>query len=251
MVVKNSLPLTCLLAVSLVALGACQPTRDQNAPPGLPTIDISSSAGFPLDAHLEIADIAAGSIAFDALFDAGDSLFHTPYQGPDGVGVARLPDGTPVARFATVPPGGGAPAPISSQSCGECHFRSASGPASQNVAGDPDEDGQGPFNTRNTTSLFGDGILQMLAWEMTEELQEIRDQTIAAAGEAPGTPVEKALVAKGVDYGTLVATAGADGEVDLDLSRRQGIDPDLVVRPLGWKGNVTNLRPMSLAPRRS
>jgi hypothetical protein len=55
---------------------------------------------------------------------------------------------------------------ISSQSCGECHnmpVAAAAGLATTNRVGDPNEDGLPPFNTRSTTSLFGDAVVQLLA----------------------------------------------------------------------------------------
>ena len=161
----------------------------------IPTIDLSGGPAFPLDAHLESADIAAGKYTFDELFEAGAELFHTPYNGLDGVGIARLPDGSPLARFSVPPTGGKGGGMVSSQSCGECHnmpHAAAAGLASTNRAGDPDRDGLPPFIERATTSLWGDGIVQLLAQEITEDLQAVRDEAGSAAGRTPGTPVEGA-----------------------------------------------------------
>ena len=95
---------------------------------------------------------------------------------------------------------------------------------------------------RNTTSLFGNGILQLLAQEMTEDLQALREEAIAAAKKQPGRRVERSLTTKGVDFGTIAATTSQDGAVTLDASGRRGVDPDLVVRPMGWKGHITTVR---------
>jgi CxxC motif-containing protein (DUF1111 family) len=65
----------------------------------------------------------------------------------------------------------------------------------------------------------------------------------AAAGErarAEGHRVEQALTAKGVSFGRIAAEP--DGR--LDTRALEGIDPDLTVRPFGWKGHQATLRDM-------
>lgn len=231
-------------SIAILVAAGCETAVDEAAA-DLPTVDLSAGPAFPLEAHLESSEIAAGALTFEQLFEAGEALFHVPFNGLDGVGGARLPDGSPIARFSVVPPGGGFGGMLSSQSCGECHatpFAAAAGLATTNRVGDPDDDGLPPFNTRSTTSLFGDGIVQLLAQEITEDLHAIRDAAAKEAGGSPGTPVRKALVSKGLDYGAIVATADAAGEVAFDLAGVRGVDPDLVVRPIGWKGDGPTVR---------
>jgi len=213
----------------------------------LPVIDLEE--GPALASHLEQRDIAAGAVSFERLFAAGDRLFHTAYNGLDGVGAMRTAGGTSLPRFSVGPVGGGQPIAVSAQACGDCHavpFAAGAGHAHTRVLTDPDTDGKAPFNARATTSLHGDGLLQLLAQEMTEELQAARDAAAAEARRGPGTPVRRALAAKGVDFGHVVATAAAD-EVAFDHSGVVGVDPDLVVRPFGWKGFVPVLRGFVLA----
>jgi len=230
------------LSLGILAAARCESRADRTEPE-LPIIDLSAGPAFPLEGgHLESSSIASGEMTFQQLFDAGEALFHTPFNGLDGVGVARLRDGSTIARFSVAPAGGGM---ISSQSCGECHnmpFAAAAGLATTNRVGDPDEDGLPPFNTRSTTSLFGDAIVQLLAQEITEDLHSIRDDAAREAGESPGTPIRRSLTSKGIDYGTIVATADAEGEVTFDLTAVRGVDSDLVVRPIGWKGDVATVR---------
>jgi hypothetical protein len=231
----------------LVALVGCtvQVNGEHGGGGDLPTVDLSGGPAFPLDGHLESEEIASGSMTFKELFDAGSELFHTPYNGLDGVGGFRLPKGGTIHRFSVPPTGSGGGGMLSSQSCGECHnlpFDAGAGLASTNRAGDPDKDGMPPFNTRATSSLWGNGIVQLLAQEITEELQSIRDDAASEAKGSPGTAIKRELTSKGISYGVIVATADASGEVGFDLSGVEGVDPDLVVRPIGWKGNGAIVR---------
>ena len=82
----------------------------------LPAIALREAPAFPLPAHVESSEIAAGAYTFARLFAAGDALFHTSFNGLDGVGSAVRKDGSKVSRFA--PPGPRGPG---SQACGECH----------------------------------------------------------------------------------------------------------------------------------
>jgi len=229
-------------AAALVAAGACSPAPAPSAEGELPVVDLSGGPAFPLPAHLETEDLVSGAMSFDQIFEAGAELFHTRFNSEDGIGALRLPDGSPFMRFSPLPPGGGAGLAIASESCGRCHINGGAGPSQSTLFIDADGDGKAPFRVRSTTSMLGNGFLQLLAQEITEDLQAVRDQAAEAARAEPGTRVERELVSKNVRYGVIAATAGASGEVTFDLSGREGIDPDLVLRPLGWKGHVANVR---------
>jgi hypothetical protein len=152
-----------------------------------------------LDRHIEQRDIAAGTVSFDQLFAAGDRLFHNVYNGLDGVGAMRTAGGAPLQRFSIGPVGGGQPIAVTAQSCGDCHavpFAAGAGHAHPRVLPDPDMASMQPFNARGTTSLHGNGLLQLLAQEMTEELQAARDAAAAEAKQKPSTPVRRALAAR-------------------------------------------------------
>jgi hypothetical protein len=208
------------------------------APPG-------DQPAFPFVEHVDQAAITAGRIRFQELFDLGDELFGVQFNSLDGAGVLLLPDGTPLpGRFSRIPPGGGRFTGPNGQACVACHntpFETSAGEAAGNVLQDPAGAGVPPFNGRNATSLFGSAALQLLAQEMTEELHAARDAAAAAALPG-GPPVALPLAAKGISFGTIAASRDASGAVSFDLSAAAGVDPDLVVRPYGWKGNVTTLR---------
>src|SRR5205085_13368 len=98
---------------------------------------------------------------------------------------------------------------------------------------------------RATTGMFGSGYLEMLARQMTAELQAIRDSL--QLGET------KQLVAKGVSFGQL--TRRKDGS--WDTSKVEGLPrasivaptpvdrPNLILRPWHQASNVVSLREFS------
>ncbi len=116
--------------------------------------------------------------------------------------------------------------------------------------GATDEEGksvtlQTAANMRATTGLFGAGYLEMLACQMTAELQAIRDSL--ELGQT------KPLVAKGVSFGRL--TRKKDGS--WDTSQVEGLPrasivaptpvnrPSLILRPWHQASNVVSLREFS------
>jgi len=101
---------------------------------------------------------------------------------------------------------------------------------------------QSAADLRVTTGMFGSGYLEMLARQMTAELQSIRDSL--QLGET------KPLVAKGVSFGRL--TRKKDGS--WDTSAVEGLPrasivaptpvarPNLIIRPWHQASNVVSLR---------
>lgn len=138
-----------------------------------------------------------------------------------------------------------------SDSCAACHGRPR---GSAGVGGDvttfPD--------SRDAPHLFGLGLIEMLADEMTADLRAIRTQALneaktgivatstsaatpttdAAARPPRPAPVTRPLTAKGVNFGRI--TAHPDGRVD--TSAVKGVDPDLRVRPFLHQGQTASIR---------
>ncbi len=115
-------------------------------------------------------------------------------------------------------------------SCSSCHGRPR---GSAGFGGDvvtrPD--------SRDAPHLFGLGLKEMLADEITSELRTRRAHALAEA-VALGAPVTRPMTAKGIDYGTI--TANPDGTVD--TSQVVGVDPDLRVRPFFAHGGTVSIR---------
>ena len=92
-------------------------------------------------------------------------------------------------------------------------------------------------DSRDAPHLFGLGIKEMLADEITAELRAGRDALVALATTS-GQVVRRPLVAKGVQFGFI--TAHSDGTVD--VSEIEGVDPDLRVRPFFHHGDTISIR---------
>lgn len=115
-------------------------------------------------------------------------------------------------------------------SCAGCHGRPrGSAGSGGNVATRPD--------SRDAPHLFGLGLVEMLADEMTATLRGIRAQAIQDAN-TNGSPVTRNLVAKGVSFGTIKAFPGGS----VDTSGVKGVNPDLRVRPFFAEGSSFSIR---------
>lgn len=96
-------------------------------------------------------------------------------------------------------------------------------------------------DSRNAPHLFGLGIKEMLADEITDELRDIRRDAIetARAFRVSVTRTLRTSSRKGsIFFGRI--TAKPDGSVD--TSDVQGVDPDLRVRPFFLHGDTMSIR---------
>ncbi len=194
--------------------------------PGLP--DAPALAG-----HLEHADIVGGGIGFSDLFDKGRVLFVAQLNVCDGqgrpaatgTGEKRIPDEPAFIRTSSP----------EANSCHGCHAQPRAGGSGDFVANvfvmaqalDPvTESVSADFsNDRNTLGMFGSGAIDMLAREMSTELQA------QAAARPDGNHV---LTSKGVDFEIVIA-----GGAVVDS---RGVDTDLVVKPFHQAGVVVSVR---------
>jgi len=92
-------------------------------------------------------------------------------------------------------------------------------------------------NERNTNHLFGAGLIELLAREMTNELKRLRNDGLKQA-RLTGEEVTVKLVTKGVQFGKLLIQP--DGVVS--TKQLEGVDTDLVIKPFSQKGVMTSLR---------
>jgi hypothetical protein len=115
-------------------------------------------------------------------------------------------------------------------SCALCHGRPrGSGGVGGNVVTRPD--------SRDAGHLFGLGIKEMLADEITTDLRAIRDMAITQAKQRHMS-VSRALNSKGINFGSI--TAYPNGSVD--TSKVSGVNQDLRVRPFFAEGGTISMR---------
>lgn len=246
MKVAVSLSLTTLLTSLALA-----PATSAQIPPGE-----APALGFD---RITQAEIESGTLSLLDLRKAGLKMFATPFNKLDGYGDGPVDfvDPTGFGHRPTLQNNGtflrvnG----LDAQTCQECHsvgsfattpFTFAIGgvgASSSNAIFMPrnidvdDEAGLGfaDFDGRyiNPPFLFGSGGVELLAKEMTADLQAVK----ARAAAFPD--LEMPLNTHGVEFGTLVFDSKLN---DFDYSGVEGVDHDLVVKPFGRKGDIPTLR---------
>ncbi len=151
----------------------------------------------------------------------GRQLFQRKFTRPEGAGVG---DGFGNIDVDLAIGAGGA------DSCAACHGRPR---GAAGVGGDvvtrPD--------SRDAPHLFGLGLKEMLADEITADLRAIRRATLTTAAKT-GAPVTRPLTSKGISYGRI--TAMPNGSVD--TAQVEGVDPGLRVRPFFHHGGTISIR---------
>lgn len=186
------------------------------------------------------------------LIDAGENLFDARFTTLDGAG-------RPMATQAIIPTkrkraprsGFSRTAGMDANACSSCHnvpVMGGAGDFSANVFVSEgfqhtEFDTIDPqfSNERNTNHLFGAGLVELLAREMSRELQGQRTRALQVA-RASGNMTSMELTAKGVSFGRLHAYP--DGR--LDPNDIEGVDQDLVIRPFSHKGVMTSLRQFTI-----
>lgn len=177
-------------------------------------------------------DIDAGLYDLERIFRFGDAAFAHEFRHENGYGRSRLP------RLSRVHDGkqGG----LDSFSCAGCHQQggvNGAGAVTANSFYFGDGERASSAVVRNPPSVLGLGLVQLLAADMSQTLEYRRVMALAEAAEK-GTPIVVPLEANGVFFGELRVLP--DGSVD--TSKVEGVDPDLVVKPFGWKGHTPTLR---------
>ncbi|MFK7857720.1 MAG: di-heme oxidoredictase family protein [Granulosicoccus sp.] len=193
-----------------------------------------------------------GAGTLNQLIEHGEQLFNARFTTLDGAG-------RPLATQAIIPSKRKRPprhefsrtAGLDANACSSCHnvpLIGGAGDFSANVFVSEgfvhsDFDSTDPqfSNERNTNHLFGAGLVELLAREMSRDLLQQRTHALRQARDS-GTDYRQTLGSKGVDFGSL--TAMADGTID--TRGVLGVDQDLIVRPFSHKGVMTSLRQFTI-----
>jgi hypothetical protein len=168
---------------------------------------------------------SANVIAFDPFraIRRGRQLFQRKFTRLDGVGPTSG-DG-----FGDINTDGSIGAGLA-DSCAACHGRPRGAAGfGGDVVTRPD--------SRDAPHLFGLGLKEMLADEITADLRAVRDLARSRALET-GSTVTRKLTSKGIDYGFIRALP--NGAVD--TSGVTGVDADLRVRPFFAHGETMSIR---------
>ncbi len=202
-------------------------------------------------------DITSGALSLEAIRIAGMRIFSSPFNKLDGYGDGPMNPADPTSF-------GGRPTlqdngtflrvnGLDAQTCVECHsiVSAATVPFTFGIGGvgmsnsnaifmptvidvaDNAGNGYAGFNGRyiNPPFLFGAGGIELLAKEMTQDLQRRK----ARAMQNPGQRVN--LRTKGVNFGWIVFANNT-----LDTSNVVGVEHDLIIRPFGRKGELATVR---------
>ena len=216
---------TCTVAAGLTARGQ---TIDRTTAPNTVDAGIAKSLVEEIGAGRGDAftpDSSALIIARDPFraIRRGRQLFQRKFTVAEGVG-PRVGDGSGDVNTNLAIGAGLA------DSCAACHGRPRGAAGfGGDVATRPD--------SRDAPHLFGLGLKEMLADEITQDLRATRDLAVVEARQQ-GRRVKKALLSKGIGYGSIVADAS--GRVD--TSRVTGVDSDLRVRPFFAHGGTVSIR---------
>jgi cytochrome c5 len=212
--------------------------------------------------HVSQRGIEYGKYTIEELIDFGEALFVASFNTLDGAGRPRLTGAGESRPRRDSPDNFNRISGPDSNACSGCHNLPGAGGGGDNVANvfvraqeldfvdfdnqfdDRKEvevgaaiDLQNVANERGTVGMFGSGLIELLAREMTADLHDIRDEALNSSSKS-GQPVAADLVTKGIRFGSI--TAHPSGAIDTTLV--VGVDYDLVIRPFHQKGVVASLR---------
>ncbi len=184
---------------------------------------------------------------------SGEKLFSTKFNIIDGAGrPGATGDSKPTTRnilnnqmyIRTAGP--------DAMSCVACHNQPKPGGSGDFIANafvgahfsDPPTTSIGIDTTsdRNTTNIFGAGLIELVAKEITTELKKQQGEAFARAKLIKNN-VTINLSSKGIKFGSI--TVSPTGYTNFE--NLVGIDYDLIVRPFGVKGIAASLREFTIA----
>jgi hypothetical protein len=214
--------------------------------------------GPKISIHIDQENI--NDIEIRDLIDHGEMLFSTSFNELDGLGRPESSGvGSKRAR-REVPQNFNRISGPDSNACIACHVMPRLGGGGDNannvfgLASDVDfvtlegsvgseNDSSSVFditNERNTVGIFGDGLVELLAREMSSDLLS-QVKNLRQQSKDTNSLISLDLTTKGVNFGTV--TASSSGY--LDTSKLDGVDNDFIIRPFIQKGVIASLRDFS------
>ena len=244
------------LIIPIVACIGTACVQDSTSPP------ITSLGETPgIVRHVSNDDVLQGTLSTEELLQIGHDIFTASLNTLDGSGNSKTRLLQETTDQAALLSGFNRISGPDANACSGCHNMPTTGGGGDNVSNVfglahrlPDvnfDAGAGDLlesltlrtvgNERGTISMFGSGLIELLAREMTNELHAIKKAAVDKAS-VTGLPVTVAIETKGVSFGKI--TVWPDGLID--ASKTEGIDEDLIVKPFGQKGVYTSLREFTL-----
>lgn len=182
--------------------------------------------------RLEREVLFKGCVSPDELIDLGRALFLRRWRREEGYGSSLQTRPTKLQRGSFGGPDAGA--------CVDCHWKggfAGGGDRVDNAYILGDGEHLSAHEPRNPLALWGSGWVELIAREMSAELHAQREAALEQARRTQQS-MTITLESKGTSFGEL--TAHPNGS--LDVSKIEGIDNDLTLKPFGWKGVFRTLR---------
>ena len=183
---------------------------------------------------LEYHDIEAGCVSPNQLIDLGRAIFLRRFSREEGYG-HKLPNHPPRSRFQRGHFGG-----PDASACVDCHWKggfAGSGDRVDNTYAFGDGNTLSTAEPRNPPALWGLGWVQIIAEEMSSELQSLKEEASQKVRTTQKS-LRVELLSKGISFGFI--TVQPQGLID--YSELEGVDQDLVIKPFGWRGVFSSLR---------
>ena len=240
--IKYLLVLFCLFTISI----GCSTETNEN-------IFIGDEPS--IKTHLKQQDIESGQITIEELILHGEKLFTANFNSLDGFGRPQSSGNRTRRDKKLFPENFNRISGPETSACSDCHNMPIIGGGGSNVTNVFSSAEKSPFldfetedlgkditlkeigNERNTLGMFGSGLVELLAREMSKELIAQRASAeIISLNESREVRIE--LITKEISFGFL--TAKPNGT--LDTSEIVGVDKDLIIKPFTQKGVVPSLR---------
>ncbi|MFL2639995.1 MAG: di-heme oxidoredictase family protein [Dehalococcoidia bacterium] len=204
-----------------------------------------------ISVHIDQNDILTNNISVEKILEMGEVLFLASFNTLDGVGRPETNGDFDARPRRESPDNFNRISGPDANACSGCHNLPKTGGGGDNVANVFVLSGELPFvedmslsevgNERNTLGMFGSGYVELLAREITDDLEQIRYDAFWKS-KITKEVLRVQLISKGIDFGFI--TVHPNGVVD--TSETEGIDEDLIIKPFGQKGSMISLRQFTI-----
>ncbi|MEC8945549.1 MAG: di-heme oxidoredictase family protein [Chloroflexota bacterium] len=204
-----------------------------------------------ISVHIDQEDILSNKLSVEEILRKGEILFLASFNSLDGAGRPETNGDFDSRERREIPDNFNRISGPDANACSGCHNLPKTGGGGDNVANVFVLSGELSFvedmplsevgNERNTLGMFGSGYVELLAREITDDLEQIRYDAFWKS-KITKEIIRVQLISKGIDFGFI--TVHPNGVVD--TSETEGIDEDLIIKPFGQKGSMISLRQFTI-----